>query len=144
MADHWATYGRNYYSRHDFEAVDSEAANQVMDQIRAQLPTLPGQVFSGLTIEKCDEFSYTDPVDGATESGQGLRIWFEGGARAVFRLSGTGTAGATIRLYLERLETATDALNRDAQEALGPVISAAMSLSKLAELTGRTAPDVVT
>lgn len=144
MQDHWARYGRNYYSRHDYEAVDSEAANGLMDALRGQLDGLPGQVVSGLTVEAADEFAYHDPVDGSVSTGQGIRIQFAGGARVVFRLSGTGTAGATLRVYLERLETAAGAMDQDPQEALSDVISAAEALAGIATRTGRTAPDVIT
>ncbi len=144
MQDHWARYGRNYYSRHDYEAVDSDAANGLMDALRGQLDGLPGQVVSVLTVEAADEFAYHDPVDGSVSTGQGIRIQFAGGARVVFRLSGTGTAGATLRVYLERLETAAGAMDQDPQEALSDVISAAEALAGIATRTGRTAPDVIT
>ncbi|MDD7970739.1 alpha-D-glucose phosphate-specific phosphoglucomutase [Roseinatronobacter alkalisoli] len=144
MADHWARYGRNYYSRHDYEEVDTDPANALMEQLRAALPALPGQEFAGLTVERADEFSYDDPVDGSSSTQQGIRIFFTNGARVVFRLSGTGTAGATLRVYLERLETAADALAQDAQEALADVIAAADQIAGIRRLTGRDAPDVIT
>ena len=93
MEEHWRTYGRNYYSRHDYEDVETERANALYDGLRAALPSLPGQTFAGLTVETADEFAYDDPVDGSRSERQGLRIGFEGGGRAVFRLSGTGTVG---------------------------------------------------
>ncbi len=144
MADHWARYGRNYYSRHDYEAVDTAAANGLMDALRQRLEGLPGTEVAGLTVSDADEFSYHDPVDGSVSTGQGLRIYFEGGGRVVFRLSGTGTEGATLRVYLERLETAPDRLDRDPQEALAPIIAAADALAGISERTGRSAPDVIT
>ena len=144
MQDHWARYGRNYYSRHDYEAVDTDAANGLMDALRSQLDSLPGQVVSGLTVEAADEFAYHDPVDGSVSTGQGIRVQFAGGARVVFRLSGTGTAGATLRVYLERLETAAGAMDQDPQDALANVIAAADALAGIATRTGRTAPDVIT
>lgn len=144
MQDHWAEYGRNYYSRHDFEDVEADSANALFDALKAQLPELPGQTFAGLTVESADEFSYDDPVDGSHSSAQGLRIGFGDGARAVLRLSGTGTVGATIRLYLETLETDPARLDRDPQEALGAVISAAHEIARIEEFTGRTTPDVIT
>lgn len=144
MADFWARYGRCYYSRHDYEEVESDKANAMMDALRAKLPTLAGTQVSGLTVEAADEFAYDDPVDGSRSTGQGLRIAFAGDARAVFRLSGTGTAGATIRLYLEQLETAADKLQMSPEEALENVRGAAMILSDLTALTGRTEPDVIT
>ncbi len=141
MQDHWETYGRNYYSRHDYEGVEVEAANGLMAMLRAQLPKLAGQTFGGLVVTKSDEFSYDDPVDGSHTSGQGIRIFFEGGARCVFRLSGTGTVGATLRVYLERLDT--EVLGLDAQEALSSVIQAANEVAEIMTRTGRSAPDVI-
>jgi phosphoglucomutase len=144
MADHWARYGRNYYSRHDYEEVDSDAANALMADLRAKLPTLAGQSFGPLTVERADEFAYDDPVDGSHSAKQGLRVFFNGGARVVFRLSGTGTAGATLRVYLERLETNPADLHHDAQAALADVIAAADAVAGIAARTGRPQPDVIT
>jgi phosphoglucomutase len=144
MADHWATYGRNYYSRHDFEAVASDAAHALMADLRARLPTLPGQTVEGLTVAGADDFAYTDPVDGSVSQGQGLRVMFEGGARLVLRLSGTGTEGATLRLYLERYEPREGDLCLDPQEALAPIARAAEALAAIAVRTGKARPDVVT
>ncbi|WP_299044310.1 alpha-D-glucose phosphate-specific phosphoglucomutase [uncultured Tateyamaria sp.] len=144
MADHWARYGRNYYSRHDYEAVDATAANDLMDHLRGRLDDLPGQTAGSMIVSAADEFSYDDPVDGATSSGQGIRIYFEGGGRAVFRLSGTGTDGATLRVYLEQLETDPAALHRDPQDALSGIIAAASSLAEIKVRTGRNGPDVIT
>ena len=144
LADHWARYGRNYYSRHDYEAVDSAAANGLMEALRGKLGDLPGQTVAGLTITEADEFAYDDPVDGSHSAGQGLRIFFDGGSRVVFRLSGTGTEGATIRVYLERLEMDPAQMQSDPQDALAPIIAAADALAGIAERTGRTAPDVIT
>jgi phosphoglucomutase len=140
MRDHWATYGRNYYTRLDFEDVPVEAANGLMDGVRTRLGDLPGQRFAGLTVEKADEFSYTDPVDGSVAEAQGLRVWFEGGGRAVLRLSGTGTQGATIRCYLE----AFDAEVLDDPGRLDPVRAATMELAGFQQHIGRTEPDVTT
>lgn len=140
----WSTYGRCYYSRHDYEDVDSDAANAMMDALRASLPTLAGTKTGALTVEAADEFAYDDPVDGSHSAAQGIRIAFKGGARAVFRLSGTGTSGATIRIYLEQLETDTAKLSMSPQDALGDVVTAARALSELTEKTGRVEPDVVT
>jgi phosphoglucomutase len=142
MADHWARFGRNYYSRHDYEGVDAGAANELMDHLRAQLPTLAGQSAGGLRITKADEFTYDDPIDGSRTAKQGLRIYFDGGARLVFRLSGTGTVGATLRVYMETLDTQT--LDRDPQEMLSSVINAAQELAQISDRTGRSAPDVIT
>lgn len=140
----WRDYGRCYYTRYDYEDVDTAKAEAVMDGLRARLGTLPGTQAADLTVNFADEFAYDDPVDGARTEAQGIRIGFEGGARAVFRLSGTGTVGATIRVYLERLETAPDALAQSPQDALAPVVSAALTLSDLQALTGRDAPNVIT
>lgn len=144
LAEHWGTYGRNYYSRHDYEAVDAGQANVMMDALRAKLSDLPGQTVQGLTVFEADEFAYDDPVDGSRSEGQGLRISFDGGARVVFRLSGTGTVGATLRVYLEDVETDPAALNHDAQAALATVIAAAEELAGITAHTGRDAPDVTT
>ena len=144
MADHYATYGRNYYVRHDFEGVDADKAGRVMDGLRERFAELPGTRTSAGSIETADEFAYDDPVDGSRSTGQGIRILFEGGSRIVFRLSGTGTVGATIRVYLERYEPKGGDLAQDVHLALEPLAEAAMSLSRVPELTGRTEPDVVT
>ncbi len=144
LAEHWARYGRTYYSRHDFEALDADAAAAMIEDLRARLPGLPGTTASGLTVAAADDFAYTDPVDGSVSAGQGIRLTFEGGARAVMRLSGTGTSGATLRLYLEHHADGPDGLTLDAQEALAPVIRAAHDIAGIAEKVGRTTPDVVT
>ncbi|AXI48487.1 alpha-D-glucose phosphate-specific phosphoglucomutase [Sulfitobacter sp. SK012] len=144
MADLWSTYGRCYYSRHDYENVDSDKANAVMDGLRAKLPSLIGTTVYGLTVEAADEFAYDDPVDGSRSTGQGLRIVFKAGARAVLRLSGTGTEGATIRIYLEQLEKDAEKLDLLPQDALADVCKAAMHLSDLVTQTGRSKPDVIT
>lgn len=144
MADLWATYGRCYYSRHDYEGVESDKANAMMDALRAKLPTLSGTSLSGLTVESADEFAYDDPVDGSRSAGQGIRIVFTQGARVVIRLSGTGTEGATIRIYLEQLETGTDRLQAAPEVALAEVRNAALIVTDLVAKTGRTDPDVIT
>lgn len=144
MEDHWRRFGRNWYSRHDYEGLDIASASALMDGLRAHLPRLPGQVFGPLTVETADDFAYDDPVDGSRTTGQGLRIRFTGGARAVFRLSGTGTEGATLRLYLERFEGDPADLARDPQDLLAPVIRAAREIAQIARHTGRDVPDVVT
>lgn len=144
MAEHWARFGRNYYSRHDYEGVDTTAAETLMQGLRDQSATLPGQKVAGLTVSSADEFSYQDPVDGSLSTAQGIRIGFGEGTRAVFRLSGTGTSGATLRLYFEGLETDPDQLALDPGLALAPVIEAADRIARIAERTGRNAPDVVT
>ncbi len=144
MSDFWATYGRCYYTRHDYEDVDAAKADAMMASLRSRLSEMPGLNVGTLTITFADEFAYDDPVDGSCSTGQGIRVGFEGGARAVFRLSGTGTEGATIRVYLERLETAPDALDQETATALKPVVNAALLVSNLKRLTGRDAPSVVT
>ncbi len=143
LSEHWKTYGRNYYSRHDYEAIPTDKADALMEGLRGKLDDLKGRSFAGLTVTGADEFSYHDPVDGSTSARQGVRIFFEGGARAVYRLSGTGTEGATLRMYLERLETDPDKLFEDTQAALSPIRDAAREACNIA-LTGRDAPDVVT
>ena len=144
LAAHWAEYGRDYYSRHDYEGVDEAAASALMADLRDRLPVLPGRRFGTLTVAAADDFSYRDPVDGSTTSGQGLRIFFEENARAVFRLSGTGTVGATLRVYLERYEEGSGELDLDPQEALAPVIAAAAEIAGIRDRLGRDAPDVRT
>lgn len=144
MADLWQAHGRCYYSRYDYEEVDSDKAGNMMDALRAKLDALGGTAVAGLKVAKADEFAYLDPVDGSTSTGQGIRIAFEGGARAVFRLSGTGTQGATIRLYLEQLETDPKRLQEAPETVLANVRDAALTLSDLVAITGRDAPDVIT
>jgi phosphoglucomutase len=144
LAEHWATYGRNYYSRHDFEAIETARANTMMAALRGSLASLPGTQVEGMTVQTADDFAYTDPVDGSVSTRQGVRIIFDDGSRIVLRLSGTGTEGATLRLYLERYVAGPDGLQHDPQEALAPVIRAAHALAGIARYTGRTVPDVVT
>lgn len=144
MADLWAAHGRCYYARFDYEDVESDKANTMIDALRAKLPTLAGAKIGAMTVAAADEFSYLDPVDGSVSSGQGLRVAFEGGARAVFRLSGTGTQGATIRLYLEQLATDPHHLQDDPETVLANVRNAALEISDLQAVTGRHAPDVIT
>jgi phosphoglucomutase len=144
LAEHWATYGRNYYSRHDYEGVDTDAANGLMDALRAALPDLAGTLVGELTVDMADEFEYLDPVDGSTSSAQGIRVDFTNGARVVFRLSGTGTEGATLRVYLEHLELDPTQMQRDPQDALSKVIATAEALAGIKARTGRAAPDVIT
>lgn len=142
--DHWARFGRNYYARHDYEAVDTAAANALVEELTAALPDLAGRTFGALTVSAADSFAYTDPVDGTISSAQGLRIIFEGGSRIVFRLSGTGTEGATVRVYLERFEPADGDLDRDTADMLAGLIAAAEAIAGITRHTGRAVPDVVT
>ncbi len=144
VREHWATYGRNFYSRHDYEGVDAEAASQLMDHLRDQFSALSGETFGERTVKNCDDFSYTDTVDGSVSTGQGIRIMFEDGSRIVFRLSGTGTQGATIRIYLESYEPDISRHDQDAQLVLADLISIASELSGIAERTDRDKPTVIT
>ncbi|MEM8514333.1 phosphoglucomutase [Massilia sp. MP_M2] len=144
LAAHWARFGRNYYSRHDYEAVDAGAAGAMMDALRARLPELAGQTLAGHQIVLADDFAYTDPVDGSVSTQQGIRIIMADGSRIVLRLSGTGTEGATVRVYLERYEADPAHHNLDTQAALQGLIDLAESLSSLRQRTGRSEPTVVT
>ncbi len=144
LREHWRTYGRDIYSRHDYEALDAEAAGGLVDDLRARLPDLPGTQVAGLTVEAADDFEYLDPVDGSVARQQGIRVFFRGGARAVFRLSGTGTEGATLRVYLERPEPDPARHGDETQAALEQVARAADELAGITRLTGRTEPDVMT
>jgi phosphoglucomutase len=142
MRDHWAEFGRTWYSRHDYEAIDSATANTLIADLRAALPALPGRQAAGLTIEAAEDFAYADPVDGSVTTGQGVQIHLTGGGRAVLRLSGTGTEGATLRVYLERM--AQGAETGDTQAALAGVAAAVEALAGIRTRTGRGAPDVIT
>ena len=142
--DHWATYGRNYYARHDYEGVESERADALMAELRGKLGSLGGTQVAGLTIANADDFAYTDPTDGSVSRNQGVRILFEGGSRVVFRLSGTGTSGATLRVYLERYEPAGGDLDRDTGEMLADIVAAADAIAGIVRHTERSAPDVIT
>ncbi len=142
--EHWARFGRNYYARHDYEGVESNAADALMGGLRDRLAQLPGQAFGTLTVEAADDFAYEDPTDGSISSQQGVRVLFQGGSRVVFRLSGTGTSGATLRVYLERYEPSDGRLDADTTEMLAEIAAAADQIAQIRKLTGRTAPDVVT
>ena len=144
LTEHWARFGRNYYSRHDFEAVAADRAEAMMGALRGALPGLKGRVVEGMKVAAADDFAYSDPVDGSVSTKQGVRVMFEDGSRFVLRLSGTGTEGATLRMYLERYAPGPDGLDLDPQEALAPVIRAAHGIARIAEFTGRASPDVVT
>jgi phosphoglucomutase len=141
---HWAIYGQNYYTRHDYEAVDTQAANQVMQHIESQFSALVGQQFGSLTVSAADNFSYHDSIDGSVSHNQGLRIAFECGSRIVYRLSGTGTSGATIRIYIERFEANKAQHNLEAQTALADLIALARQFSNIQALTGRAEPSAIT
>jgi phosphoglucomutase len=144
VREHWATFGRDYYTRHDYEELETGPANELMDALRKRLSTLAGQRFGGLTVEACDDFAYTDPVDGSVTPKQGIRILFKEDARAVFRLSGTGTSGATLRVYLERFEPDAGKHDLPTAEVLAPVVKAANEIAEIAARTGRDEPSVIT
>lgn len=141
---HWARFGRNYYSRHDYEGVDAAAAASMMDALRACLPELAGKMLDGHHVAMADDFEYDDPVDNSRATKQGVRIIMSDGSRIVFRLSGTGTEGATVRVYLERYEADPARHDLDTQQALQGLIGVAQSVSGLRERIGRSAPSVVT
>ncbi|PQV58294.1 phosphoglucomutase [Defluviimonas denitrificans] len=141
---HWREFGRNYYSRHDYEALPVDVAERIMAGLRDRLMALPGRVVQGMTVAAADDFAYDDPVDGSVSTGQGLRVGFTDGSRLVLRLSGTGTEGATLRLYLERYAAGTEGLDEDVQAALAPVIAAAEELAQIRGISGRDGPDVLT
>ena len=144
MRAHWAEYGRNFYVRHDYEEIDADRAADLMKSLRARLGSFAGQSFSGRRIAKADEFEYLDPVDGSLSSNQGVRILFDDESRIVFRLSGTGTVGATLRVYLETFEPDTARHGLDVATVMAPLASAASQIADIPGHTGRTAPDVVT
>ena len=144
VKDHWKTFGRNYYTRHDYEEVNDDAARGIMEHLSAQFDELPGKAINGQTVSYADNFSYTDPVDGSTSSHQGIRIGFENGDRIIFRLSGTGTVGATVRIYIEHYEPDASKHDLDTQQALAELIKTAAELSELQQRTGRDKPTVIT
>ena len=144
VRDHWAIYGRNYYTRHDYEEVDSAVANKLMDDLRMQLPQIANATYDGLKVSYADDFTYHDPVDGSVSTNQGIRVGFADGSRIVLRLSGTGTVGATLRLYLERYEPAHGQHDLDTQSALSFLISLSDRIAGIRERTGRDAPSVIT
>ncbi len=141
---HWAEFGRNYYSRHDYEEVDSDAANDLMKHLRDSLDSLPGKSFGNLVVEAADDFAYHDPVDHSVSKNQGIRVLFKGGSRVVFRLSGTGTSGATLRVYVERYEPDPSRHTIETQEALADLIAAADHFGEIRKRTGRNVPSVIT
>ncbi len=144
VREHWQMFGRNFYSRHDYEAVASDRAKALVDRVQAQLPTLPGKTFGSYTVEYADNFRYTDPVDGSVSQNQGIRIGFTDGSRLVLRLSGTGTQGATLRLYLESYEPNIAKHTLDPQVALGDLIAIAEEIAHIREYTGMDKPTVIT
>jgi phosphoglucomutase len=144
LRDHWARHGRHYYSRHDYEEVDADAAQRLIGDLRAQLAALAGKAFGDLWVSAADDFAYHDPVDGSISEHQGVRVLFEDGARIVYRLSGTGTAGATLRVYLEAFEPDPGRHARDPQDVLAPLIAVADTIAGIKQRTGRSAPTVIT
>ena len=144
VREHWRIYGRNYYTRHDYEAVDSAAANALMDALRLAGATLPGQVFGAYTVAYADDFRYLDPIDQSVSDKQGIRIGFKDGSRIVYRLSGTGTEGATLRVYIEAYEPDPARHDLDTQQALAELIGIANALAGIGERTGREQPTVIT
>lgn len=143
MTDHWQTYGRNYYARHDYEAIEVDKANAVMAHVTSQLDTLPGQIFGAEVVKFADSFTYHDPIDGSISENQGLRIGFESGSRIVLRLSGTGTVGATLRLYLERYEKRPDHLALENHAALETIVKIAHDIARIETLTGQARPTLI-
>jgi phosphoglucomutase len=144
VREHWARFGRNVYSRHDYEDIPTDAANGVMHLLHERCAELPGAQFGRLQVKSCGDFSYADPVDGSVSSGQGVRILFVDGSRIVFRLSGTGTEGATLRIYLESYEPDASQHHLDAQQTLATLIGIALEISELRRRTGRERPTVIT
>jgi phosphoglucomutase len=144
VEDHWRTYGRNFYSRHDYEGLPVEVAEELMEHLRRSVASWVGQRFGSQTVAYADDFSYTDPVDGSTSRNQGIRIGFEDGSRIVYRLSGTGTHGATLRVYLERFEPDPSRHGLDPQVALAELIQLADHFAQIRARTGRQQPDVIT
>ncbi len=143
VADHWARFGRDFYMRHDYDAVETERANRLIDGLRQRLPDLPGTRFGDFEISDADDFAYTDPVDGSTSAHQGIRVGFANGARIVYRLSGTGTEGATLRVYLERFEPDLVRHTLAADAALAPLAKVSVALADINGITGRDKPSVV-
>ncbi len=144
VRDHWETYGRDFFSRHDYEGVDSKRAQTLIDKLRDRLPALAGQTFAGLVVASADDFEYRDEVDGSVSANQGIRIFFEGGERVVFRLSGTGTSGATLRVYFDKFERDPSLQGIATPVALSSLMDAAEELAAIKEATGRLEPDVIT
>lgn len=144
VLDHWKTYGRDFYTRHDYEEVDAAAADQLMKDLRARLSSLPGQKFGRFEVASADDFAYHDPVDGSDSKNQGIRILLKDGSRLVYRLSGTGTAGATLRIYLERFEPDAQKHGQETQAALADLIALSTSLPDIPGRLKRSAPSVIT
>ena len=144
LKQHWHKFGRDYYTRHDYEAVSSESANDLMAALRQEIENLAGQDFGNYQVQAADDFSYNDPIDGSVSHHQGIRILMQNGSRIIYRLSGTGTDGATLRVYVEGYETDSEKQFDDPQIALAELIALAGQIAKIEQFTGRTNPDVVT
>lgn len=144
VREHWATYGRNYYSRFDYEAIDADVGNRIIETLRDKLATLPGKTYGDFVVKTADDFSYTDPVDNRLSSQQGLRIIFTDDSRIVLRASGTGTEGVTLRLYLEKYEADPSRIGGEAQTELAPLAGVAEAISEIHQISRRTEPDVIT
>jgi phosphoglucomutase len=144
VQEHWQRFGRNFYTRYDYEGIDTEAADGLMAHLQARLRDLPGSALDGYTVDYADNFAYTDPVDGSVSENQGIRIGFTDGSRIVFRLSGTGTAGATLRVYLEAYESNQEKQNRETAEVMQPLVAIATGIAEIESRTGRNVPTVIT
>ena len=144
MRDHWAVYGRNFYARHDYEEVDADGAAALIKTLRDDLTNLKGKSFGTIEIRDADDFAYHDPVDGSDSQRQGLRILFADGSRLVYRLSGTGTSGATLRVYIERFVADSSQHGSETQAALADLIALSRDLARIAHFTQRQAPSVIT
>ncbi|MDJ0597935.1 MAG: alpha-D-glucose phosphate-specific phosphoglucomutase [Crocosphaera sp.] len=144
VRDHWQEYGRNFYSRHDYEEVESGPANELMDRLRSMVGDMKGKTYGNYEVAYGDDFAYTDPVDGSVSEKQGIRIGFTDGSRIIFRLSGTGTKGATLRVYIESYEPDASKHDVETQEALSPLIELAEEIAQIKQFTGRDKPTVIT
>ena len=144
VSDHWRRFGRHYYQRHDYEGLEQRPANEMFEHLRNDVDTLPGRSLGPYTVELADDFAYTDPVDGSRSEHQGIRVQFTDGSRIVYRLSGTGTEGATLRVYMESFEADPAKQSLDIEEAMAPLVVTAGDLANIAGRTGRDAPTVIT
>ncbi len=144
VTDHWRRFGRNFYTRHDYEGVDKVAAETLMKNMESRLVSLTGESFGDYSVDYADNFSYTDPIDGSVSANQGIRIGFTNGARIIFRLSGTGTVGATLRVYIEAYEADPIKRHLETAKVLQPLVELADQLAEIAQFTGRSKPDVIT
>ena len=143
--EHWAEYGRNFFSRYDYEGCESEPCEKMVEHLRTvAAASKKGDIYGEYELDYADDFEYTDPIDGSVASKQGVRFVFSDGSRFIFRLSGTGSSGATVRMYIEQYEADVAKQGADAQDALAPLIKVALETSKLAEFTGRESPTVIT